>query len=153
MQVTWRTLHPYTTIHYNIFYSLIKLQLYLWHVRLGHPSFQVLKKIKPISSLFHSNVESKCTVCPSSKQHMLPFPNSTSQATSVFSLFIWMYGDHTNTQLFKSTSVFPNKCTYFHTIVDDCSRATWTYLLPSKHHCVQLFKYSILMSTHSFKQR
>lgn len=85
--------------------------------------------------IFHSNVETKCTVCPLSKQHILPFPNSTSQATSVFSLIhLDVWGPYKHPTI--------NKCTYFLTIVDDCSRATWTYLLPSKHHVcstVQIF--------------
>lgn len=33
-----------------------------------------------------------------------------------------------------------NKCKYFLTIVDDYSRATWTFLIPSKHHVTSTIK-------------
>lgn len=33
-----------------------------------------------------------------------------------------------------------NKCKYFLTLVDDFSRATWTYLLPNKHHVFRIFQ-------------
>lgn len=107
----------------------------LWYARLGHPSSQILKKIKSISPLFQCNSEFTCTVCPLSKQHKLPFPISNSHATSPFSLVhLDVWGP------FKHPTL--TKCTYFLTIVDDFSRATWTYFLPSKHHLcstIQLF--------------
>ena len=39
---------------------------------------------------------------------------------------------------YRHTTV--NKCKYFLTIVDDHSRATWTYLMPSKQHTATHFK-------------
>ena len=107
----------------------------LWHARLGHASSQILNKIKSISPLFQCNSDFTCTVCPLSKQHKLPFPISNSHATSPFSLVhLDVWGPYKHPTL--------TKCTYFLTIVDDFSRATWTYFLPSKHHVcstMQLF--------------
>ena len=114
----------------------------LWHTRLGHPSSQVLKQIKSISPLFHCNSKFNCTLCPLSKQHLLPFLVSTSHATSPFSLVhldVWVPYRHPTF----------NKCTYFLIVLNDFSRETCTYFLPSKHHVCSTIQ--TLMSTHSFK--
>lgn len=61
------------------------------------------------------------------KQLALPFNSSTSHAKSLFDLIhVDVWGPY------KHTTV--NKCKYFLTIVDDYSRATWTYLMPTKQH-------------------
>ncbi|XP_071713580.1 uncharacterized protein [Rutidosis leptorrhynchoides] len=59
----------------------------LWHSRLGHPSIHVMKNIKNIPCVIKSNnTITTCTICPLSKQHALPFPDSHSHASSLFSL-------------------------------------------------------------------
>nr|XP_043630227.1 uncharacterized protein LOC122601537 [Erigeron canadensis] len=61
----------------------------LWHARLGHCSFPVLKQIKSLGSMCTSrkcNSDSLCSICPLSKHHMLPFHSSTSHALSLFDL-------------------------------------------------------------------
>ncbi|GJU78256.1 putative RNA-directed DNA polymerase [Tanacetum coccineum] len=111
---------------------------YLWHSRLGHPSFQVIKQIKSLPSFIQCKTKPPCTICPMAKHHILPFPISSSHASKSFELVhidVWgPYKHHTC-----------NKCRYFLTIVDDFSRATWTYLLPDKHHVS-----STLKSFHSY---
>lgn len=105
----------------------------LWHARLGHPPFLILKKIKSLSFLINCNEQNNCNICPLSKHHALSFPTSTSYATSLFDLVhtdVW--GPYKNPTL--------NKCKYFLTLVDDHSRATWTYLLPDKHHVSSTLK-------------
>ena len=58
------------------------------------------------------------------KQHALYFNFSDSYAKSLFELVhIDVWGPYKHTTI--------NKCRYFQTIVDDHSRATWTYLMPS----------------------
>lgn len=60
-----------------------------------------------------------------SKQHGLPFPNSQSTSNALFQLIhldIWGTYSHSNT---SSTP-------YMLTIVEDLSRATWTYLMTHK---------------------
>ncbi|KAH0754407.1 hypothetical protein KY290_024677 [Solanum tuberosum] len=56
----------------------------LWHMRLGHASLKVLRKIDCLPSLQELN--HLCTVCPLAKQARLPFPTSSSFSTSPFSI-------------------------------------------------------------------
>ncbi|GKD05778.1 retrovirus-related pol polyprotein from transposon TNT 1-94, partial [Tanacetum coccineum] len=101
--------------------------LHLWHARLGHPSTHVIKQIKQLSSFTTDVSKLHCTICPLSKQTALPFPISTSHASDLFDLIhVDTWGPYKHTTF--------NQCKYFLTIVDDHSRATWTYLLPAKHH-------------------
>ncbi|PWA89235.1 Cysteine-rich RLK (receptor-like protein kinase) 8 [Artemisia annua] len=104
----------------------------LWHSRLGHPSLPVLKHIKNISVSCNDEI-SNCSVCPLAKNHASPFTLSTSHASFPFELIhVDVWGPY------KSPTI--NKCKYFLTIVDDFSRATWTYLIPSKDHATSQIK-------------
>ncbi|KAL0360716.1 UNVERIFIED_CONTAM: Retrovirus-related Pol polyprotein from transposon RE1 [Sesamum radiatum] len=57
----------------------------LWHMRLGHSSFDVLKHI-PSIQVKQVVDTTPCDVCHFAKQHRLSFPSSTFQATSPFEL-------------------------------------------------------------------
>ncbi|GJT63799.1 cysteine-rich receptor-like protein kinase 8 [Tanacetum coccineum] len=106
---------------------------HLWHARLGHTSLPVIQKIKDIPLPVLSNSVNKCHVCPLAKQHVLPFPVSNAHAKSKFELVHFdVWGPYKHPTI--------NKCTHFLTIVDDFSRATWTYLLPNKHHVFSTFQ-------------
>ncbi|CAL2255205.1 unnamed protein product [Prunus armeniaca] len=63
-----------------------KQQIWLWHRRLGHPSFGYLKRLFP--SLFCSCDESsfKCETCILAKSHRTVFPLSDSKAAKPFDL-------------------------------------------------------------------
>lgn len=96
----------------------------LWHFRLGHPCFSRLlllnKHIPHLSSKFDS-----CTTCPIAKQKRLPFPISNNKCAAPFDLVhcdIWGPMSIPTKEEFR----------YFLSIVDDFSRATWTYLMKSK---------------------
>ena len=107
----------------------------LWHMRLGHASTAVLHKISHVAPHLVDDNLKACLVYPLSKQTNLPFPVSTSHATGLFDLIhvdLWgPYRHETHTG-----------CKYFLTIVDDHSRAVWTYLLPTKQHATaQLFRF------------
>ncbi|GJV13486.1 cysteine-rich receptor-like protein kinase 8, partial [Tanacetum coccineum] len=103
----------------------------LWHSRLGHPSTSTLQQIKSIS--VSCNEISECNICPLAKNHASPFTLSTSHASKPFELIhLDIWGPY------KTPTI--NKCKYFLTIVDDFSRATWTYLLPSKDHATSQIK-------------
>ncbi|KAG7536483.1 GAG-pre-integrase domain [Arabidopsis suecica] len=97
----------------------------LWHQRLGHPSFTVLSSL-PVFSKSSSSVGShSCDVCFRAKQTREVFPLSINKSTECFSLIhcdVW--GPYR----------VPSSCgaVYFLTIVDDFSRAVWTYLLLAK---------------------
>ncbi|GKD98718.1 cysteine-rich receptor-like protein kinase 8 [Tanacetum coccineum] len=106
----------------------------MWHARLGHPSTQVLKNIKQLSASETKDLATSCNICPLAKHHALPFVPSLSNATSKFELVhMDVWGPYHHPTL--------NKCNLFLTIVDDFSRATWTYLLPSKHHVTTTIKH------------
>jgi len=97
----------------------------LWHQRLGHTSSSVLAHVIPFSSK-HSLVEIQdCTICPLAKQHRLPFPHSTSVSSSPFQLLhIDVWGP------FKFPTYDGNR--FFVTIVDDCTRMLWLFLIKLK---------------------
>ena len=61
-------------------------QIWLWHRRLGHPSFSYMKHLFP--SLFRtcSDSEFKCETCVMAKSHRASFPISDSKATLPFDL-------------------------------------------------------------------
>ncbi|GKB56175.1 putative RNA-directed DNA polymerase, partial [Tanacetum coccineum] len=106
----------------------------MWHARLGHPSTQVLKNIKQLSASETKDLATSCNICPLAKHHALPFVPSLSNATSKFELVhMDVWGPYHHPTL--------NKCKLFLIIVDDFSRATWTYLLPNKHHVTTTIKH------------
>ena len=66
-----------------------------------------------------------CYVCPIAKFHRLSFPSVNNVSDKPFDLIhcdIWGPYKH---------STYDNNC-YFLTIVDDCSRFTWIFLLKNK---------------------
>lgn len=97
----------------------------IWHMRLGHASPAVINKIDAISFNASDNCNKPCPVCPIAKQCKLSFSTSSSCAQAIFDLIhIDLWGPY-----HVATS---HGCKYFLTIVDDHSRATWTFLLPTK---------------------
>ncbi|CAN1263655.1 Retrovirus-related Pol polyprotein from transposon TNT 1-94 [Linum perenne] len=92
----------------------------LWHYRLGHSSVQNQSLSQcPVNKRFH------CRICPAAKQTRVPFPNSSSRATTCFELLhmdIW--------GPYSIASMGGHR--YFLTIVDDHSRYTWVRLMSSK---------------------
>ena len=106
----------------------------LWHYRLGHPSNTKLHSIKEYdSSISVSSTTNPhpCNICPFAKQKRLPFLPSAHKSSSIFDLIhcdIW--GPfHVQTL---------NKHSYFLSIVDDYSRATWIYLMKNKSEVIDL---------------
>ena len=94
---------------------------------MGHPSSSRLHLINSIipDVIFCDKELPVCTVCPLAKQKRLPFPNENNICSSIFDLVhcdIW--------GPFSVPSI--NGFKYFLTIVDDCSRGTWVYLLKFK---------------------
>lgn len=70
-----------------------------------------------------------CNTCQISKNHRLPFDDSTTSSVSSFDLLhLDLWGPYKTIVIFGDSFVL--------TIVDDFSRCTWTYLLSSK---VQVF--------------
>jgi len=105
----------------------------LWHKRLGHAPFSKLQHL-PGLQLQH-NASKVCIVCPMAKLTKLPYQLSHSQSSAVCELLhmdIWgPYRVPTH-----------RGYRYFLTLVDDCTRTTWVYLLKYKSQALstlQLF--------------
>lgn len=105
----------------------------LWHLRLGHTSDLVMKHI-PVLKTVSSNCNRDCPACPLAKQCKLTFPNhSNSHASAKFDLI--------HMDVWGPYSVATNQgFTYFLTIVDDFSRATWVFLMTHKHQVFTIFQ-------------
>jgi len=110
-----------------------KKKIWLWHRRLGHPSFGYLKKIFP--SLFH-----KCNIsdfifetCVMEKSHRAVFPLSNKKTDFSFSLI------HTDVWGLASQSTHNGK-EWFINFVDDYTRVTWMYLLKHKSNVCNVFR-------------
>jgi len=97
----------------------------LWHLIFGHILFSKLKHIQGIH--FNTNkVDSAiCVSCSLAKHTYLPYTRNEYSCKVPFGFIhmdIWSpYRISTHGQY-----------RYFFTIVDDCTRATWTYLLKYK---------------------
>uniref|UniRef100_A0A2N9IX68 Integrase catalytic domain-containing protein n=1 Tax=Fagus sylvatica TaxID=28930 RepID=A0A2N9IX68_FAGSY len=113
-------------------YSLTSIKdsnnnLHVWHCRLGHPSFSrmhFLSSLMPHVSHSCTDVHT-CNVCPLAKQKRLPFPNNTHLSSQSFDLLhvdIWGPYHVPTVEGYK----------YFLTLVDDCTRTTWIYLMKAK---------------------
>ena len=89
-------------------------QIWLWHQRLGHPSFTLLQKLFP--SLFqHNNVSIfQCETCELAKHHRVSFPLSSNKSSAPFSLI------HTDVWG-PSRVVSLNGCRWFISFIDDFS--------------------------------
>jgi len=83
-----------------------------------------------------------CDICPSAKQHRLPFHSSSISSTKPFDMI------HVNTW-----GPYPTKtCNgqrYFLTLVDDYTRSIWTHLMVTKDEALHLIKSSWLWLEHN----
>jgi len=109
-----------------------KKEIWLWHRRLGHPSFGYLKKL--FSSLFHKcNISDFiCETCVMAKSHRVVFPLSNKKTNFPFSLI------HTDVWGPAPQSTHNGK-KWFISFVDDCTRVTWVYLLKHKSDVCNMF--------------
>lgn len=112
--------------------SSIPDELSLWHRRLGHLSFPVIRKMFPHISFLSLDIF--CEPYQLIKHCKSTYPNSINKKSSVpFSLVhsnVWGPAPTISLSSFK----------YFVTFVDDCSRATWLYLLKHKSDVTVAFK-------------
>ena len=106
----------------------------IWHFRLGHPSHV---KIQILHNELHipnslSHLFSHCKICHMAKQKRLPFVSHNNMSTNPFDLVhIDIWGP------FNVST--PAGHRYYLTIVDDCTRATWVYLLCAKADVLTVF--------------
>nr|GEX26554.1 ribonuclease H-like domain-containing protein [Tanacetum cinerariifolium] len=103
----------------------------LWHSRLGHPADQVLNVLKNDLNLTKNTSVSVCETCHRAKQTREPFTLSDHKSVKpgeLVHLDLWGPYRVSSKEGFK----------YFLTIVDDYSRAVWTYLLKTKDEAYKL---------------
>ncbi|XP_060211652.1 uncharacterized protein LOC132639200 [Lycium barbarum] len=115
--------------------------VHLWHIRLGHMPFNLMKKFSFISST--QCVACRLQICPLARQTKLPFPQSSIKTKNIFELI------HIDTWGPYKTATY-NGFKYFLTIVDDFSRAIWTYLLSAKSNAFSMLKYFMAMVEKQF---
>lgn len=105
----------------------------LWHLRLDHLPYASLKNMHGIKLQLSKFHEFPCDICPIAKQSKLPFPTSSITSHDCFDMiYIDTWGPY-KTQTYKGEK-------YFLTIVDDFSRTTWTYLMPTKSNAFPILK-------------
>lgn len=104
----------------------------LWHNRLGHPPFFVLKKLFPELFKYVNPSIFYCESCVLAKHHRISFPIKEPQILSPFSLIhsdVW--GPSRVANISGSR--------WFVTFIDDYTRLTWVYLMKSKSEVASIF--------------
>lgn len=116
----------------------------LWHRRLGHPSYKVLSSLPVFDNFnFDSSAFSQCDICFRAKQTRKVFPESFNKAEALFSIIHCDVLGPYRTPSFSGAN-------YFLTIVDDYSRAVWTYLMLEKSEVSMLIKKICAMAEKHF---
>ncbi|KAG7599135.1 GAG-pre-integrase domain [Arabidopsis suecica] len=120
----------------------------LWHQRLGHPSMSKLQPMQSLLSLEKVKIDTNhhCKVCHLSKQKHLPFVSKKKISENPFDLV------HIDTWGPFSVPTHDG-FRYFLTIVDDCSRVTWVYLLKNKSDVLQVFPTYVNMVETQFQRK
>ena len=111
----------------DVFCGSVSADSVLWHQRLGHPSTIVLQKLSSqLPSYKHvDSSHAPCSICPLAKQRRLAYVSHNNLSVTPFDLVhIDIWGP------FSVESV--EEYRYFLTLVDDCTRTTWVYMLKTK---------------------
>lgn len=125
-------------------FANVILGVTLWHIRLGHLPYSVMKKFDFIKSLSDSSYV--CDVCPQARQTRSPFPISEIKTKEIFDLIhIGTWGPYKHSTY--------NGYKYFLTIVDDYSRGTWTFLLSTKSNAFRVLKCFLSMMERQFNRK
>lgn len=101
----------------------------IWHHRIGHLSFQKLNLLKDqlkfACNRQKDDVVTRCSICPLAKQMRLSFVSNNHLSIDTFDLI------HCDTW---GPYHIPTHAghRYFLTLVDDCTRFTWIYLMRKK---------------------
>ncbi|CAL1409881.1 unnamed protein product [Linum trigynum] len=120
-------------------YNFQPHQIELWHWRLGHPSKEREQQLTGCNR----TIVRHCETCHLAKQRKLSFPLSTSRAHSIFDL---IHVDIWGPLAVESYDGY----SYFLTIVDDHSRAVWTYLMRLKSETSRILEAFCVMVSRQF---
>ena len=110
-----------------------KYEIWLWHRRLGHTSFDYFKKLFP--SLFtKSDISSFCCdICELAKSHRASFPLILNKSLFPFMVIHYdVWGP-------SKVPTLSGSC-WFVTFIDDCTRMTWLCLMKTKDEVNLLFQ-------------
>jgi transposase InsO family protein len=114
----------------------------LWHRRLGHPAPTSL----PPSFVSRTTNKFPCDACLRGKHTRLPFFPILTKSTIPFArIFVDIWGGY---HTFSTCGA-----RYFLTIVDDCTRTTWVYLLRYKSDALSKIQFFINMVQTHFNTR
>ncbi|KAE8672369.1 hypothetical protein F3Y22_tig00111843pilonHSYRG00119 [Hibiscus syriacus] len=116
----------------------------LWHARFGHASASTMRKLSSyVSDQFDVQSVHTCNVCPLAKQTRLLFPLSCTRSSIPFELIhIDLWGPY------RISTHSGHR--YFLTIVDDCTRMTWVYLLRVKTDTILFLKQFLSFTSTQF---
>ena len=108
----------------------------LWHKRLGHCAYPIVKKILLKCNLPSTSMKSDflCDSCCIAKSHKLPYSPSLTQYTAPLELIhsdLWGPAPITSRNGFR----------YYVNFVDQYSRFTWFYLLKTKNELLSVFQH------------
>ena len=106
--------------------------LQLWHNRLGHCNFSVVKRVLNSCNVAYSSTTRFCEPCIHGKHHQLPFHTSLSQYTTPLELvFIDIWG--------PAPVCASNGARYYISFLDAHTKYTWLFLLHNKSQALNSF--------------
>nr|GEY45554.1 hypothetical protein [Tanacetum cinerariifolium] len=142
---TYQNVIPIHCFNKNAFSNYVSkhsIDIKTFHERLDHTSISKLVHIPQYKHLDVSSFSYEC--CLLSKHHRFPFQRSTFIAKNPFDLIhvdLWGPFEHPA----------QDGAHYFYTIVDDLTRATWTYLVHCKTQVYDLLVTFLAYVTNHFK--
>ena len=124
--------------------SINAVLVQIWHNRLGHLSPKRLAVLRHVLHFYeiYCNHNNPCYVCPLAKHRRLPFISNNHLSKLPFDLVhcdIW--------GPFQSSGRFGHR--FFLTLVDDCTRFTWVFLLKHKSDIIPRFFNMVLTQFNS----
>jgi hypothetical protein len=121
-------------------------QIWLWHLRLGHPSFGYMKHLFPDLFSNMSLFDLKCETCILAKSHRTSYPLSMNKSHVPFAL---IHSDVWGPSPISTVSGIR----WFVIFIDDCTRMTWLYLLKHKAEVLSVFQYFHTMVQNQFSAK
>ncbi|RDX81891.1 hypothetical protein CR513_37383, partial [Mucuna pruriens] len=100
-------------------------QIWLYHKRLGHPPFGLLKTMFPHLFTKESVESFKCDICQFSKHHRATFSPSSNKRLEPFDLIHF--------------DLVTLGAKWFVSFIDDCTCVTWIFLMKHKYEVCQTF--------------
>ncbi|PRQ17544.1 putative RNA-directed DNA polymerase [Rosa chinensis] len=109
-------------------------EVWLWHRRLGHPSFSLMKKYMPTLFIGVNESVLRCETCVLAKSHRATYPPSFSNKSVI--PFELIHSDVWG----PSREPTVSGMRYFVLFIDDCTRLSWVALLRTKDEVFPAFQ-------------